>query len=312
MDIIVKMIYGSQLYGLELPTSDKDYKGVFFPTLNDILLGKIQKCISENIKNSIGVKNEQDDIDSEFYSLHNFINMCCDGNTIVLDMLHAPKEMLLVNTPLWENIVSKRHMFYTKRLNSYLGYARSQVSKYGKKGDRLNSALMVKNNLLIRSQVFMYSIWDSLYTDENVKFVEIESLTGKEEFYEVCGRKIQRSIPIKSAIEIVDNIIKKYGERSKNSLDGTDWKAVTHAVRACFQLKELYSEGTITFPLKEKNLLMKIKTGQLDFENEVSPLLENLFNQVEELCNKSGYPEKVDRAYWNEFIIDAVKNKYFR
>jgi hypothetical protein len=76
-------------------------------------------------------------------------------------------------------------------------------------------------------------------------------------------------------------------------------------------LKELYSEGTITFPLKKRDFLMKVKTGQLDFENEVSPLLENLFNQVEELCNKSGYPEKVDRAYWNEFIIDAVKNKYF-
>ena len=309
---IVKMIYGSQLYGLELPTSDQDYKGVFFPNLNDILLGRIPKSISESVKNSTGIKNEAGDVDSEFYSLHNFINMCCDGNTIVLDMLHAPKEMLLFSSPLWENIVSKRHMFYTKRLNSYLGYARNQVSKYGKKGDRLNSALMVKNNLLIRSQVYMSSIWDSLYTDENVEFVELETLTGIQEFYEVCGRKIQKTLKISDAIEIVDNIIKKYGERSKKSLDGTDYKAVTHAVRACFQLKELYSEGTITFPLKKRDFLMKVKTGQLEFENEISPLLENLFAQVEELCNKSSYPEKVDRKYWNEFIIDAVKNKYFR
>jgi len=311
MDIIVKMVYGSQLYGLELPTSDQDYKGVFFPNLNDILLGKIPKSVSESVKNSTGIKNESGDVDSEFYSLHQFINMCCDGNTIALDMLHAPKEMLLVSSPLWENIVSKRHMFYTKRLNSYLGYARNQVSKYGAKGSRLNSVLKAREKLLIANEVYMNSIWDDLYTDENVEFVELETLTGTQEFYEVCGRKIQKTLKISDAIEIVDNIIKKYGERSVKALDGTDWKAVTHAVRACFQLKELYSEGTITFPLKKRDFLMKVKTGQLDFENEVSPLLENLFNQVEELCNKSGYLEKVDRAYWNEFIINAVKNKYF-
>jgi len=306
MDIIVKMVYGSQLYGLELPTSDQDYKGVFFPNLNDILLGRIPKSVSESVKNSTGIKNESGDVDSESYSLHQFINMCCDGNTIALDMLHAPKEMLLFSSPLWDNIVSKRHMFYTKRLNSYLGYARNQVSKYGKKGDRLNSALMVKNNLLIRSQVYMSSIWDSLYTDENVEFVELETLTGIQEFYEVCGRKIQKTLKISDAIEIVDNIIKKYGERSVKALDGTDWKSIVHAIRACIQLKELYRDKTITFPLKERELLMKIKCGKLDFENIVSPMLDKLINEVEDLCHKSNFPEKVDRGFWDNFIIDTI------
>jgi hypothetical protein len=312
MDIIAIMKYGSHLYGLETANSDKDYKGVFLPSLDEIFLGKIPKSISENTKKSSNAKNGPDDVDCEYYSLHNFIDMCCNGNTIALDMLHAPDSMIIESSILWKYIVEKRHMFYTKRLNSYLGYAKNQVAKYGKKGDRLNSALAVYFHLNSKVNEFhtsMSKIWDHLYFDENVKLVKIEGSRGSEIFYEVCGRKIQRSVTIANALEIVNNIIRKYGERSKRSLDGTDWKAVTHAVRACLQLKELYSEGTITFPLKDRDFLMKIKTGQMDFEAEVAPLLDDLFNQVEELCNKSNYPEKVDRAYWDNFILNTIRRK---
>lgn len=43
MKIIMETVFGSHLYGLNTPTSDKDYKGIFLPHPRDILLGKAQE-----------------------------------------------------------------------------------------------------------------------------------------------------------------------------------------------------------------------------------------------------------------------------
>jgi hypothetical protein len=316
MKIIVKMKYGSHLYGLETSTSDEDYKGVFLPDINDIFLGKIPKSISENVKNSTSLKNESGDIDCEYYSLHNFLDMCCDGNTMALDMLHAPQESILISTPIWKYIQDNRSSFYTKKLNSYLGYAKGQVVKYGDKGGRYKSASILKdflqeyksNNMQDRK---LMEIWSILPTDKNLKFVTIPvPYIGNREYYEVCGRKFEQNLNLLMFYNSVCGIVGGYGDRAKKSMKGVDWKAVSHAVRVSLQLEELYTEGTITFPFtgEKKDLLMKIKTGQMNFETEVSPLIENLFNEIEILSEYSEFPEKVDRKYWNKYIIQEVKN----
>jgi hypothetical protein len=317
MKTIVKMNYGSKLYGLDLPSSDQDFKGVFLPSYDTILLGKIPRSVSDNIKVSHGSKNTAGDIDYESYSLHNFIDMACKGVTIALDMLHAPPSMLLESSATWDIIVANRSKFYTKRLESYLGFALTQVAKYGSKGGRLRSALLVRDFLGKckpgysgpTDTIHMYDIWSVLPTDENVKFVDTETPTGPKTFYEVCGRKIENTLSVTNALDVVNRVIEKYGTRSELAMCGTDWKCVTHAIRACIQLKELYSEGTITFPLKDRDFLMRIKLGELDFESVVSPKLEDLIAEVSELCAKSTLPNKVDRTFWDEFILETIEDQ---
>jgi len=46
MNIIVKMKFGSHLYGTATVDSDLDYKGVFLPSKKEVLLGKIHKSIN--------------------------------------------------------------------------------------------------------------------------------------------------------------------------------------------------------------------------------------------------------------------------
>lgn len=52
---IVRIIYGSHLYGLSTPESDRDFKGIFMPSKEEILLGKIPK----SIRTSTGDPNEK-------------------------------------------------------------------------------------------------------------------------------------------------------------------------------------------------------------------------------------------------------------
>jgi predicted nucleotidyltransferase len=66
LNLIVKMVFGSHLYGTATENSDTDYKGVYLPTEKEILLNRVPK--SYNYKTGDGVtKNTKDDIDVEFF-----------------------------------------------------------------------------------------------------------------------------------------------------------------------------------------------------------------------------------------------------
>ena len=72
MQLIVKMKFGSHLYGTATEDSDLDYKGVFIPSLRQLLLNRVPKSINESTGNDIS-KNTKYDIDYDLYSLHYFI-----------------------------------------------------------------------------------------------------------------------------------------------------------------------------------------------------------------------------------------------
>jgi len=143
MNTIVKMVFGSHLYGTDTSKSDKDFKGIFMPTIEDIFLGRIPKSITSNTKASSGSKNTAEDIDMEMYSLHYFIKLACEGQTVAMDMLHAPSNMILESNYIWDRIVKDRNKFYSKNLKAFVGYARRQAARYSIRGSRLNDAKIV-------------------------------------------------------------------------------------------------------------------------------------------------------------------------
>ena len=142
MRIVVKMKFGAHLYGTATPESDVDYKGIFLPTKEELLLGRVPKSHNYSTGKDES-RNTRNDIDIELYSFHYFIKLACDGQTVAMDMLHAPEEMILQSSNIWKEILKNRHTFYTKNLKSFIDYARRQASKYGIKGSRINAALQI-------------------------------------------------------------------------------------------------------------------------------------------------------------------------
>jgi hypothetical protein len=90
-----------------------------------------------------------------------------------------------------------------------------------------------------------------------------------------------------------------------------DWKAVSHALRAAYQTKEILTENTIRFPLRTADFLIKVKQGKLDFLSEVGPVLETLMEEVESLALTSNLPETVDRKFWDQFICETMERELF-
>lgn len=314
LNTILEIKFGSHLYGTNSETSDTDIKGIFMPTKKEILLGRIPKSIVTTTKKVDDVKNTSEDVDVEMFSLHYFIKLACEGQTVALDMLHAPLILNYYN-PYCTIVVSllrNRDRFYTKNLNAFVGYCRKQASKYGVKGSRLADAKKVLDKFYMvfcmgnpRNKLSVY--WDELPEGEHIsKYYDEDT---KLNMYEVCGRKIQETASIEYAYDIVKRFYDNYGERAKKAEknEGIDWKAVSHAVRVAYEMIEIFEDGKITFPLKTAEYIKQVKYGKLDYLTEVAPTLDKLMERVEHLSSISTYPEKVDREFWDNWLYDMVE-----
>ena len=312
MKIIVKMKFGAHLYGTATPDSDLDYKGIFLPTREELLLGRVPGSRNYSTGKNES-RNTKNDIDVEIYSLHYFIKLACDGQTVAMDMLHAPENRILQKSGIWDEIIENRQKFYTKNLKSFIDYARRQASKYGIKGSRINAARAVLAVLKKEDpSKKMREIWDQLPRIEHCYDVAPDPNGLRQ--YQVCGKSFQESATIGYVIPILEKFYNDYGRRAKLAAanKNIDWKAVSHAIRAAYQTREILTENTIAFPLEEADYLRKVKQGELDYLFEVGPKLEALMEEVEHLAATSNLPESADLRFWDRFVCETLERELFR
>ena len=306
--VVVEMVFGSHLYGTDTLESDRDYKGVVLPTREEVLLGKIPGTLSSST-GSGSRKNIKTDVDRDWYSLHYFIKLCLAGETCVLDMLHAPEDMLIQTSPIWDRIIEDRSLFYTKSLNALVGYARKQAAKYGIKGSRVNAMQAAIDALQGDPEVRLVDIWDSLPDGEHIHKLNEEPY----KFWQVIGKKFVERMKVGEVLRIVSENYEKYGARARDASENlnVDWKALSHAIRAAMEVIEIFEYGAITFPLKDAEYLRDVKQGKLDYEQEVAPALEALLDQCELLAASSDLPERVEQSFWDEFVCDIIGGYVF-
>jgi hypothetical protein len=304
MKKIVELTFGSHLYGTNTETSDDDVKGIFMPDFSDILLGRIPKT-SHSIRNSQDRKNKPGELDAEFYSLHHFLKLAQQGQTVAIDMLWAPPRFIRQSSEIWEDLQSKRENFLSKNMHAFVGYARGQAAKYSMKGKRLEKLRKFQNvlgKIQNPTETRLERVWDELPRDS-----ERVNANGIKEL-QISGKWFGATTTILSVYFAVDRLIKRYGRRASEAADalGVDWKAMSHAVRVSRELIELLMFKHIEFPLKDsKWLLLPIKRGEMSLE-EVEEILDEDLRQIEYLIDKSDLPEKVDYKFWDEWLAQTV------
>jgi len=313
LNLICKMKFGSHLYGTQTEKSDTDYKGIFLPPIKDLVLQKTSKVWLDNTKKNSNTKNKASDVDTEIYSLHYFLHLAYEGQTVALDMIHCPASMIVegADNEYWRFIVDHRDRFYTKNLRSYIGYCRTQAAKYGVKGSRLKAAEDMIGWLIGTSPYKTLSdIWDSLPTGEHVIKTEIPDATQEDKrALDVCNRKFMATTPVTQVVECIRKFYNNYGDRAKQAKEnlGIDWKSLSHAFRAGLQLKEIYETGDLEYPLKDAEFLRDIKQGKYHYQNDgIGERLDSLINEVEALAEKSRFPERVDRDFWESWLVNDV------
>ncbi len=309
MNTLVKMKFGSNLYGTATKDSDTDYKGIYFPDIEECILQKIKKSIINNTKKSSKEKNSLNDIDLEIYSLQYFLDLARQGQTVAIDMLHAPDGWEEVSSFQWDFLKKNRSKFYTKNLSSLLGYAQHQAAKYGIKGSRIAILKEVLSFLRNKKEdEKLGPICLELQLFKNKEHTEITA-----EYFSVCSRKFQYTTKIGYVKSALQKILDNYGERAyaaeKNL--GVDWKAISHAFRAAFQTKEIFETKNLIYPLKEKEFLLDLKLGKFHFLNDkIDEKLDSLIKECISLSEKSTFPINVDEFFWEKWLCSSYLERF--
>lgn len=320
MEFIVKMKFGSQVYGTSTPESDTDYKAIYLPSANDILLQKVKGSINQSTGND-KTKNTKDDVDMEILSLQKYLQLLSEGQTVALDMLFVPDEHIIETSPTWEYIRANKDQFLSSQYNSFVGYCMTQASKYGIKGSRMAAVkkaieffkdykidsfeLRLSNRIngAGKDRTILEIAKEYLANEEFISFIDSEI-----PMIEINNRKFQETMKVSQVIETLETIYNKYGERAKmaESNEGIDWKALNHALRICNQAQELLSTHKITFPRPEAQDLLKIRKGLLPYI-EVQTMIENGVKRLEDAQKVSTLPKSPNHEFIENLVLDAYK-----
>jgi len=322
MATIVRIKFGSHLYGTSTPESDTDYKSVHIPTARDILLQRAEAVRGTKVKVHEGQRNTADDVDDESYALHRYLQLLSEGQTVAIDMLFAPDWAIDgatagVNLLWWRRIQANKNLLLTKKSAAFVGYCRQQANKYGIKGSRVAAAKKAMEFFaecskdcggLTRLQDVRVSLYKALIdeADEHTAIVQGGTVERPETFFECCNRKVSLGNTVKAAYEIYKRIYEEYGDRARRaeSNEGIDWKALSHAVRVGWEALELLNTGAITFPLPHAPRILAIKQGRMPYDSVASEI-EQLLEEVEKASLVSKLRNTADQAFIEELIVDA-------
>lgn len=88
---------------------------------------------------------------------------------------------------------------------------------------------------------------------------------------------------------------------------GYDVKAAMHTLRLLYECQELMTEGTISLPRPEKDLLVRVRTGKFSIDQVVA-MASELFDACERAKENSTLPKKVDRSAASKLVADSYQS----
>lgn len=115
---LLKVITGSHAYGLALPTSDVDYRGVYVADKGAILAPFSPPKV---------IEGEGDDVS---YELRHFFKLASNANPNVIELLFVPERCHHFITPLGQKLLDNKHLFLSKQIvRTYIGFSDSCVKR---------------------------------------------------------------------------------------------------------------------------------------------------------------------------------------
>ena len=273
---------GSRLHGTDKPDSDHDFKGVYIPPLDFLLLG--------NKPAPIYVK--QDNFDCCLWPIQQFIQLCRNGETNAVDLYFAAQASLdkSKNLKLFFELLPPEKLINRTQAKSFTGFAIQMARRYGIRGERYQALKRIED-------YFNPSAWlafklDVEYVNLEIHMKKIAEVANNKDYCYLtvsnntpslflCGKIHHGSISMEEFLDRLKSHLANYGARVKSNLEAPDWKSISHAVRVLAQYTELLKYGTMTFPLVHwVSYLKAVKSGQVDF-HEVTDKIDQLVSQID-------------------------------
>lgn len=322
---IVKIKFGSTLYGTADEQSDIDNKIIFLPNIDNLLLGKVprnfvKKDSAPNSKMNAGEE------EIEYIPLQRFAIDFFEGQSYAYELAFALEKSdnyeFLADvqcSTFFYFLDELKSIFLTKDISHMVGYAIHQSQVYGVKGERLNAVEKLLNFLKTVEKPKTTKLKDIVIPLDCVNaYVRYAYIKGSNTEYanqlalQVNNRYYHVSEKIQNLITNFEKLFDKYGHRAKKAQENeVDWKALSHAIRIVFQANEILTKEHLTFPLEIADVLRDVKRGRVEFDDAVS-LFSELNNSMDRNLLTSELPPKTDalKEEFNEWLCYWLKVFY--
>jgi hypothetical protein len=308
-----KLIYlalqGSRLYGTFREDSDYDLRGVFLPSLIDLLDSRQKDALSFSIEGEELGHCEITRVEITLWSFPFWLRLLHSGDTNATDLYFASTHP----NGVWLETQELEHFrstyaakdFLPKDLKGMRGYVRSQALKYGVKGKHFQAGQVVldaasrfnKNNPDSKVRAFWAEFVGSsegrVTLRDFADDVRLIKTPDNRDALSVLEKVFYLESPLHLMVSSLTPIVNAYGHRARAALEGADWKALSHSVRVLDEVIELHKTGQVVFPLKRAKLLATIKRGELS-QDEVVEILEGL----EREATKAEFDSILSNSHW--------------
>lgn len=334
--------YGSRLYGTSTPTSDYDYKMLYLPKFEDVLLGRqftnFKARFNEDgsVLSDDAAQMSDNGYEMEFVALQTFMRDWLVGQTYAVEMAYALLQgfgehddpvVLAETVSLVHNMVEH---YQSHNVAGMVGFAMKQTFDYVHRGQRLKEVTLFRDTLqsvlgnvtLVKERERL----DSMFGDKRVldfayevgvaafpgRFEKKVVVNGRREEDAVvfAGRTYVESTPLSEMMSNLNRMVKQYGARSTSAAENTvDTKSLMHAVRVYQQVLELLQTGKVTFPRPNRDELLGVRNLTTPLE-EVVERLRQLDAEVQEVVKE--HPSKVQEltADFEAFTVLSLLNRY--
>lgn len=340
--LLFECLSGSKAYGLDMPQSDTDLKGVFF----------LSKELFYGLDYIPQISNETND--EVYYELGRFVELLCKNNPNILEMLASPVGCILYKHPLMEALPLE--LFLSKLCkDTFAGYAHSQIRKargYKKKivnpmkKERkgvLDFCFILKGNMSIsviqwlegqgfrQEKCGLSAMLHSkgvyaLFYDKGDR-LGYHGIVHKAEANEVSLSPIPKGeTPIaylsfnaeaysgycKEYKEYWDWVAERNEDRYHTNLHhgkNYDSKNMMHTIRLLQVAEEILRDGKLNVKRPNREQLLRIKSGEMDYE-ELLTMADKLMENIEHHAAISSLQEKPNKEKAEKALVEIRTQLY--
>jgi uncharacterized protein len=340
--IIFECISGSKAYGLDLPHSDTDLKGVFVLPENKFYGLEYIEQVSDEGNNEV------------FYELKRFTELLAKNNPNLLEMLASPERCIIYQHPLFKAFKSE---LFLSRLckDTFAGYAMSQIKKArGLNKKILNPVEKERKNILHFCHITHENgtlplpnwLEKMNIQQEQCGLVNLSHIKGlyalyiddkNEGNFQGIMRKEEANEPALSSVPKGSQLLaylyfnsegysvyckdyKAYWEwvekRNDARYEGTlahgknyDAKNMMHTFRLLEMAKEMIEKGEIKVERPNREELLKIRAGEFEYE-ELLEKAEEKMAEIERSVPNSPLPLTPDLEAIEKTLITVRQGWY--
>ena len=330
--VIYRGIFGSQLFGTAIPTSDQDFRQIHKDALESIILRKSRDVFDQNTNNK--GRNTSTDVDFESKELRTFIRDALMGQTYAFDLLFTPKHQWLEYDKTWLKMLKHREKLLTNNVMPFIGYVRNMSMTYSKKGTKLKvlrtiiDAMNVDGNFRQSASEFFDKHPELLQLEyvksykkalkgqskktENIHYdgvisFDVDSDVPTENYFDVVKSSFPGNRKLGEVFNALYGQADGYGERVNQAMEdgGIDLKAYYHALRITWELEEYLTSRKITLPAPKAPELLKIRLGEYSAEYVEKYITEEV-DRVLQIPNNLPEP---DIEFWDDFVVSVYLPK---